>query len=118
MVDGASHMFVTGPDGIEAVTGEGTTAEELGGARTRNSVNGNTHFLAADEGDALDTARDPLSYLPANNLERPLVLGYGGGERAGGQQHRRRGAAPCTSCARGCARRELPLLRLVFMAGP
>ncbi|WP_443031213.1 acyl-CoA carboxylase subunit beta [Streptomyces sp. 3213.3] len=71
MVDGASHMFVTGPDVIEAVTGERTTAEELGGARTSNSVNGNAHFLAADEEDALDTVRDLLSYLPANNLERP-----------------------------------------------
>ncbi|MFJ9893410.1 acyl-CoA carboxylase subunit beta [Streptomyces sp. NPDC091280] len=71
MVDGASHMFVTGPDVIEAVTGERATAEELGGARTSNSVNGNAHFLAADEEDALDTVRDLLSYLPANNLERP-----------------------------------------------
>ncbi|MFJ5304847.1 acyl-CoA carboxylase subunit beta [Streptomyces sp. NPDC088350] len=71
MVDGTSHMFVTGPDVIEAVTGERATAEELGGARTSNSVNGNAHFLAADEGDALDTVRDLLSYLPANNLERP-----------------------------------------------
>ncbi|MFF5306981.1 acyl-CoA carboxylase subunit beta [Streptomyces sp. NPDC013161] len=71
MVDGASHMFVTGPDVIEAVTGERATAEELGGARTSNSVNGNAHFLAADEDDALDTVRDLLSYLPANNLERP-----------------------------------------------
>nr|WP_206306155.1 acyl-CoA carboxylase subunit beta [Streptomyces humi] len=71
MVDGASHMFVTGPDVIEAVTGERTTAEELGGARASNTVNGNAHFLAADEEDALETVRDLLSYLPANNLERP-----------------------------------------------
>jgi propionyl-CoA carboxylase beta chain len=71
MVDGASHMFVTGPDVIETVTGERTTAEELGGARTSNTVNGNAHFLAAGEEDALGTVRDLLSYLPANNLERP-----------------------------------------------
>ncbi|MFF3333997.1 acyl-CoA carboxylase subunit beta [Streptomyces sp. NPDC002888] len=71
MVDGASHMFVTGPDVIEAVTGERTTAEELGGARTSNAVNGNAHFLAADEEEALDTVRDLLAYLPGNNLERP-----------------------------------------------
>lgn len=71
MVDGASHMFVTGPDVIEAVTGERTSAEELGGARTSNSLNGNAHFLAADETEALDTVRELLSYLPANNLERP-----------------------------------------------
>jgi propionyl-CoA carboxylase beta chain len=71
MVDGTSHMFVTGPDVIEAVTGERTTAEELGGARTSNEANGNAHFLAEDEDDALDTVRDLLSYLPANNRERP-----------------------------------------------
>ncbi|WP_055712047.1 acyl-CoA carboxylase subunit beta [Streptomyces torulosus] len=71
MVDGASHMFVTGPDVIETVTGERTSAEELGGARASNTVNGNAHFLAAGEVDALDTVRDLLSYLPANNLERP-----------------------------------------------
>ncbi|MFF4014804.1 acyl-CoA carboxylase subunit beta [Streptomyces sp. NPDC001843] len=71
MVDGASHMFVTGPDVIEAVTGERTTAEDLGGARTSNTVNGNAHFLAADERDAIDTVRDLLSYLPANNLQEP-----------------------------------------------
>ncbi|SNX55973.1 propionyl-CoA carboxylase beta chain [Streptomyces sp. TLI_55] len=71
MVDGASHMFVTGPDVIEAVTGERATAEELGGARTSNAVNGNAHFLAADEEDALDVVRELLSYLPANNLEPP-----------------------------------------------
>ncbi|WP_060879531.1 acyl-CoA carboxylase subunit beta [Streptomyces scabiei] len=71
MVDGTSHMFVTGPDVIETVTGERTGAEELGGARTSNTVNGNAHFLAADEVDALDTVRDLLSYLPANNAERP-----------------------------------------------
>ncbi|MGW7544658.1 acyl-CoA carboxylase subunit beta [Streptomyces sp. NPDC054770] len=71
MVDRTSHMFVTGPDVIETVTGERTTAEELGGARASNAVNGNAHFLAADEEDALDTVRDLLSYLPGNNLERP-----------------------------------------------
>ncbi|MDQ0963670.1 propionyl-CoA carboxylase beta chain [Streptomyces sp. B4I13] len=71
MVDGVSHMFVTGPDVIEAVTGERTTAEELGGARASNSVNGNAHFLAADDEDALDIVRDLLSYLPSNNLARP-----------------------------------------------
>lgn len=71
MVDRTSHMFVTGPDVIETVTAERTTAEELGGARVSNTVNGNAHFLAADEEDALDTVRDLLPYLPGDNLERP-----------------------------------------------
>ncbi|NUR44364.1 MAG: acyl-CoA carboxylase subunit beta [Streptomyces sp.] len=77
MVDGASHMFVTGPDVIEAVTGERATAEELGGARTSNAVNGNAHFLAADEEDALDVVRALLAYLPANNLEPPPAYAPG-----------------------------------------
>jgi propionyl-CoA carboxylase beta chain len=71
MVDGTSHMFVTGPDVIESVTGERTTAEELGGARASNTGNGNAHFLAEDEDDALDTVRVLLSYLPSNNRQRP-----------------------------------------------
>ncbi|MET8981399.1 acyl-CoA carboxylase subunit beta [Streptomyces sp. NPDC004539] len=71
MVDGTSHMFVTGPDVIEAATGERTTAEELGGARASNSVNGNAHFLAEDEDDAIDIVRVLLSHLPANNHEPP-----------------------------------------------
>jgi propionyl-CoA carboxylase beta chain len=71
MVDGTSHMFVTGPDVIEAVTGERTTAEELGGARASNSGNGNAHFLAEDEDDALDIVRVLLAYLPANNRDSP-----------------------------------------------
>jgi propionyl-CoA carboxylase beta chain len=71
MVDGTSHMFVTGPDVIEAVTGERTTAEELGGARASNSGNGNAHFFAEDEDDALDLVRVLLGYLPANNRDRP-----------------------------------------------
>ncbi|MHC5909179.1 acyl-CoA carboxylase subunit beta, partial [Streptomyces sp. S6] len=75
MVDGTSHMFVTGPDVIEAVTGERTTPEELGGARTSNTGNGNAHFLAEDEDDALDVVRVLLSYLPANNREDPPEYG-------------------------------------------
>ncbi|WP_427925561.1 acyl-CoA carboxylase subunit beta [Streptomyces sp. cg40] len=71
MVDGTSHMFVTGPDVIESVTGERTTAEELGGARANNSGNGNAHFLAEDEDDALDIVRVLLAYLPANNRDSP-----------------------------------------------
>src|SRR5207244_11399601 len=34
MVDGTSHMFITGPDVIKAVTHEEVTKEALGGART------------------------------------------------------------------------------------
>jgi len=71
MVDQISHMFITGPDVIKAVTGEQVSHEELGGARTHNTRSGNAHFLAADEDDAIDYARALLSHLPANNLDDP-----------------------------------------------
>jgi propionyl-CoA carboxylase beta chain len=48
--------------------------EELGGARTHNTKSGNAHYLARDEGDAIDYVRALLSYLPSNNLSvAPLV---------------------------------------------
>lgn len=71
MVKDISHMFVTGPDVIHSVTGEETTAEELGGARTSSVVSGTAHYLAHDEADAFDFVRGLLSYLPANNREAP-----------------------------------------------
>jgi propionyl-CoA carboxylase beta chain len=66
MVDKTSQMFVTGPDVIKAVTGEDVGMEELGGARTHNTVSGVAHYLASDEDDAFDYARVLLSYLPDN----------------------------------------------------
>ncbi len=71
MVDGTSHMFITGPDVIKTVTGEDVTMEELGGARTHNTRSGNAHYMGTDEDDALDYVRALLSYLPQNNLEEP-----------------------------------------------
>jgi len=71
MVDGTSHMFITGPDVIKTVTGEDVAMEELGGARTHNTRSGNAHYLAADEDDAIEYVRALLSYLPSNNLDEP-----------------------------------------------
>ena len=73
MVDKTSHMFVTGPDVIKTVTGEDVGFEELGGALTHNTISGVSHYLAADEPDALDYARSLISYLPDNNMaEHPI----------------------------------------------
>src|SRR5688500_10540980 len=38
MVEGTSHMFVTGPEVLRTVTHEEVTKEELGGARTHNQI--------------------------------------------------------------------------------
>jgi propionyl-CoA carboxylase beta chain len=74
MVDGTSHMFITGPDVIKTVTGEDVGFEELGGARTHNATSGNAHYLASDEADAISYVRAVLSYLPSNNLDDPPVF--------------------------------------------
>ena len=74
MVEGTSHMFITGPDVIKTVTGEEVTFEELGGAHAHNAKSGVAHYQARDEDDCLDFARDLLSYLPSNNLDDAPVL--------------------------------------------
>ena len=71
MVKNKSHMFITGPDVIKAVTREEVTFEELGGAMTHNSVSGVAHLMAEDEDHAFEQIRTLLSYLPQNNLEDP-----------------------------------------------
>jgi propionyl-CoA carboxylase beta chain len=73
MVEGISHMFITGPDVIKTVTGEDVSFEELGGAHAHSVKSGVAHYQAADEQDCLDFARELLSYLPSNNLEDPPV---------------------------------------------
>src|SRR6202167_4258666 len=79
MVEGTSHMFITGPDVIKTVTGEDVTFEDLGGATAHGTKSGVSHYQAVDEQDCIDFAKDLLSYLPSNNLEEPPVLGPAGG---------------------------------------
>ncbi|WP_227354398.1 acyl-CoA carboxylase subunit beta [Haladaptatus salinisoli] len=71
MVKDTSHMFITGPDVIETVTGEEVTFEELGGATTHTAESGVAHFAEDSEEEALDDIRRLLSYLPQNNVEDP-----------------------------------------------
>ena len=71
MVEGTSHMFVTGPNVIKQVTNEEVTFEDLGGAMTHNSRSGVAHFATRDDLDCLETIKKLLSYLPQNNLEDP-----------------------------------------------
>jgi propionyl-CoA carboxylase beta chain len=84
MVEGTSHMFITGPDVIKTVTGEEVSFEELGGAHAHNVKSGVAHYQAKDEDDCLDFARELLSYLPSNNLDNPPVLPTGAGPAAAG----------------------------------
>jgi len=74
MVKGTSHMFITGPGVIKAVTHEEVDFEHLGGAMTHNATSGVAHFAAEDEQDCLKMVRRLLGFLPQNNMEDPPAV--------------------------------------------
>lgn len=74
MVDKKSHMFITGPDVIKAVTKEEVSKEELGGAMTHNSISGVAHFVSTSDEECILLCKKLLSYIPSNNLEDPPRL--------------------------------------------
>ncbi|HHT65799.1 MAG: acyl-CoA carboxylase subunit beta [Caldicoprobacterales bacterium] len=73
MVDHISKMFITGPQVVQAATGEQVTEEDLGGAQTHNQVSGVAHFKYSTEEECFTGIRSLLSYLPQNNLEDTLI---------------------------------------------
>ncbi len=75
MVEGTSHMFVTGPNVLKTVTHEEVTFEELGGATIHNATSGVAHFAMPSEAECLRQIRKLLSYLPSNNVDDAPLLG-------------------------------------------
>ncbi len=71
MVEGISHMFVTGPNVVKTVTHEEVSFEELGGAGMHATKSGVAHFVHRTEVEALRGIRRLLSFLPSNNAEAP-----------------------------------------------
>ena len=74
MVDKSSYMFITGPNVIKSVTGEEIEFEQLGGAKTHNTISGVAHFIASNESHAIALLKKLLNYLPQNNLTEPLKI--------------------------------------------
>ncbi|MCC7106861.1 MAG: acyl-CoA carboxylase subunit beta [Chloroflexi bacterium] len=74
MVDGTSHMFVTGPNVVRTVTHEEIDFEGLGGATIHNATSGVAHFLAENEVAGLEMLRRLLGFLPSNNYDDPPVV--------------------------------------------
>ncbi|MGI5862059.1 MAG: acyl-CoA carboxylase subunit beta [Myxococcales bacterium] len=71
MVKNTSHMFITGPDVVKAVTREEVSFEDLGGGKVHSTKSGVCHVLSDDEEDALASIRQLVAYLPSNNMEDP-----------------------------------------------
>ncbi|MFD9504876.1 acyl-CoA carboxylase subunit beta [Streptomyces sp. NPDC060035] len=74
MVRDSAQMFITGPDVVQAVTGEKITHNGLGGADVHASVSGVSHFAYDDEATCLEDVRFLIALLPSNNREMPPVV--------------------------------------------
>ena len=74
MAKNISHMFVTGPSVVKAVTHEDVSMEDLGGANTHAEKSGVAHFACDNEVQLLQNIRKLLSFLPLNNLDHPPVV--------------------------------------------
>ena len=71
MVEGNASMYLGSPRMAEMVIGETATLEETGGARMHATVSGCGDNLAVDDADAIDQAREYLTYLPQRWTEDP-----------------------------------------------
>jgi acetyl-CoA carboxylase carboxyltransferase component len=71
MVQGTSHMFITGPEVVKSVTREEVSFDALGGAGVHSQKSGVAHFVNADEDSTLAEVRRLLGFLPGNNADDP-----------------------------------------------
>ena len=77
MVDGLSHMFITGPRVVKSVMGEDLTMEELGGAKVHARASGICDFRVKSEEECFSKIRSLLTFLPSSNEELPPVADSG-----------------------------------------
>jgi len=71
MVEKTSHMFITGPQVIKAVSHEEVDPENLGGALRHNTTSGVAQFMAENDEEALKMVRELFSFLPSNYKQKP-----------------------------------------------
>ncbi len=64
-------MGIAGPAFVKTQTGEEISLEQLSGYVAHATKSGQTHVVAEDDKDALDKAKELLSFLPSNNKEKP-----------------------------------------------
>ena len=77
MVDGLSHMCITGPRVIKSVMGEDISIEELGGAKVHCQLTGVADFRVKNEQECMQGIRRLLSFLPSNWREHPPRMDSG-----------------------------------------
>ena len=75
MVDGNASMYLGSPRMAQEVIGQDVTLEEMGGAKMHCTTSGCGDLLAASEEEAIDAAREHLSFFPSHcEGELPSVL--------------------------------------------
>jgi acetyl-CoA carboxylase carboxyltransferase component len=75
MVRDTAQMYLTGPDVVEAVSGERVSHADLGGADVHGAQSGVAGFVYDDEESCLADVRYLLSLLPSNHLDMPPSAG-------------------------------------------
>ena len=63
-------MGIAGPAFVKTQLGEQITLDELSGWKAHSIKSGQTHLIAEDDKDALDKAKELLSFFPSNNREK------------------------------------------------
>ena len=64
-------MGIAGPAFVKTQLGEEISLEDLSGWKAHAVKSGQTHIVAEDDKDAMDKAKELLSFFPANNKEKP-----------------------------------------------
>ena len=77
MVDGLSHMFITGPRVVKSAIGENITMEELGGAKVHAKISGVADLRLKSEQECFAAIKKLLSFLPLSNREPPPAVETG-----------------------------------------
>jgi methylmalonyl-CoA decarboxylase subunit alpha len=73
MVDQNASMYLGSPRMAEKVIGEKVTLEEMGGARMHCSVSGCGDVLSLSEEEAIESAKNYISYFPSSFKEKTKV---------------------------------------------
>ncbi len=71
MREGNASMYLGSPRMAEMVIGEKVTLEQMGGAKMHTGVSGCGHFLVPSDEEAIDLARNYLSYMPDSWRQEP-----------------------------------------------
>jgi acetyl-CoA carboxylase carboxyltransferase component len=71
MVNGLSHMFITGPNVIKSVMRQEISMEDLGGSDVHCKITGVADFRVNNEQECMLGIKRLLSFLPSNWREKP-----------------------------------------------